>query len=322
MTKKFRKDFSAGLPLQITKHISRMVAGNLLAIGESVKDFYNLIIPNILAANGSYLVWDLDGEIFKRTADAMKEKGYKIYEIGMKNKDKYIKSLFLRKPDLFFEDRVVIYVQSPISTMPGFLDLLLLDECKLLCGQHLTIMVSDLGKCYQPELLWKLTTCSQEQILSVIHADSLLLKNFSQKESEFILDSYKYKLFLDNKNDESISYLNTILPAFASSDDVLYSDRRCVQDKYMPRATDVTILENFRDMENDDCLLVEDKDSFIFDKKKYIVPNETFEKEEDIKGNPCVEPEEGISTGNRLLTAAFIAASACMLLSIIKKRRK
>lgn len=322
MTQKFRKDFSAGLPFQITKHISRMVAGNLLAIGESMKDFYNLIIPNILAANGSYLVWDFDGEIFKITADAMKDKGYKIYEVGMKNKDKYIKSLFLRKPDLFFEDRVVIYVQNASSTFPGFLDLLLLDDCKLLCGQHLTIMISDLVKCYQPELLWKLVTCGQEQILSVIHADNLLLKNFSQKESMFILDSSKYKLFLDNKNDECISYLNAILPAFASSDDVIYYDSRCLQEKDISAATDVMILEKFRDMENGDCLLVEDKDSFIFDNKKRFIPDEAYENEESPKGNPCVEPEEGISTGSRLLTAAFIAASVCMLLSIIKKRRK
>ena len=86
--------------------------------------------------------------------------------------------------------------------------------------------------------------------MPVIHADNLLLKNFSQKESMFILDSSKYKLFLDNKNDECISYLNAILPAFASSDDVIYYDRRCLQEKDTSAATDVMILEKFRDMEN------------------------------------------------------------------------
>ena len=75
-------------------------------------------------------------------------------------------------------------------------------------------------------------------------------------------------------------------------------------------------------MENGDCLLVEDKDSFIFDNKKRFIPDEAYENEESPKGNPCVEPEEGIFTGSRLLTAVFIATSACMLLSIIKKRRK
>lgn len=79
MTDLFRTDFSAGLPLQISKHIARLVSGNLLAVGGTADEVRDLIVLNLLAANGSYLVLDYNGKISEATAGRMKAKGYQVY---------------------------------------------------------------------------------------------------------------------------------------------------------------------------------------------------------------------------------------------------
>ena len=66
MTDLFRTDFSAGLPLQISKHIARLVSGNLLAVGGTADEVRDLIVLNLLAANGSYLVWIITGRSVKQ----------------------------------------------------------------------------------------------------------------------------------------------------------------------------------------------------------------------------------------------------------------
>ena len=107
MTDNYRKDFTAGIPLQITKHISRMVSGCLLAVGGTMNEVNSLIIANLFAANGSYLVWDYDRKISEATKGIMETKGYKIYEIDALERKKYNSciELIVRKPKMFFDDK-------------------------------------------------------------------------------------------------------------------------------------------------------------------------------------------------------------------------
>ena len=142
MTDLFRTDFSAGLPLQISKHIARLVSGNLLAVGGTADEVRDLIVLNLLAANGSYLVWDYNGKISEATAGRMKAKGYQVYEVDPLNK-KYCScvELLVCKPKMFFEDKVVIYLKHPCPcSTPRFVDMLL--RGKYLHGQHLTLIAN------------------------------------------------------------------------------------------------------------------------------------------------------------------------------------
>ena len=126
MTDLFRTDFSAGLPLQISKHIARLVSGNLLAVGGTADEVRDLIVLNLLAANGSYLVLDYNGKISEATAGRMKAKGYQVYEVDPLNK-KYCScvELLVCKPKMFFEDKVVIYLKHPCPcSTPRFVDML------------------------------------------------------------------------------------------------------------------------------------------------------------------------------------------------------
>ena len=298
MTDNFRKDFTAGIPLQITKHISRMVSGCLLAVGGTMNEVNSLIIANLLAANGSYLVWDYDRKISEATKGIMETKGYKIYEIDVLEIKKYTSciELIVRKPKMFFDDKVVIYMETPCPhSTPKFIDMLLRD--KYLYGQHLTLLASG----FDPEYsyLWD-NPYDESQMSAIVHIDSL------DAVDEDILDYCKYKLFMDNHHDSSISYLNKIIPAFASFNDVYLADCRDPEKEYSHIAADVKILEGFRDMEKDDCLFVEDGKSFIFDEKKVWAPA----KEEPVKPD---------YTGT-ILTAALIASAACLLLSIAKRK--
>ena len=206
MTDLFRTDFSAGLPLQISKHIARLVSGNLLAVGGTADEVRDLIVLNLLAANGSYLVWDYNGKISEATAGRMKAKGYQVYEVDPLNK-KYCScvELLVCKPKMFFEDKVVIYLKHPCPcSTPRFVDMLL--RGKYLHGQHLTLIANGFDPDYF--YMWD-KGYDESQLSAFVHIDSLA------DADETIINSCDYKLFLDNSDDSSISYLNKIIPVFA-----------------------------------------------------------------------------------------------------------
>lgn len=298
MTDLFRTDFSAGLPLQISKHIARLVSGNLLAVGGTADEVRDLIVLNLLAANGSYLVWDYNGKISEATAGRMKAKGYQVYEVDPLNK-KYCScvELLVCKPKMFFEDKVVIYLKHscPCST-PRFVDMLL--RGKYLHGQHLTLIANGFDPDYS--YMWD-KGYDESQLSAFVHIDSLA------DADETIINSCDYKLFLDNSDDSSISYLNKIIPVFASFKDINLADYRDVKTSHGSAAVDVKILEGFRDMDKDDCLFVENGKTFIFDKKKTWKP----------------EIEEGLKpdhTGQ--LLAALLAGTAAGILLFMTKRKR
>jgi len=141
----------------------------------------------------------------------------------------------------------------------------------------------------------------ESQLSAFVHIDSLA------DADETIINSCDYKLFLDNSDDSSISYLNKIIPVFASFKDINLADYRDVKTSHGSAAVDVKILEGFRDMDKDDCLFVENGKTFIFDKKKTWKP----------------EIEEGLKpdhTGQ--LLAALLAGTAAGILLFMTKRKR
>lgn len=310
----FKRDFSAGVPLQITQHINRMVAGNLLAVGGSLHDvLLRLFIPNLLAANGSYIVWDEHGEIYHRTEGAMKDMGYTVYVVDDDSRCGYSSclDLFIRKPNLFKNDRVVIYVlKERMGDSMMFMSKLKADDHHMLYGQHLTMITSDSS--LHLELPWMelffprmLLDLNPSYVSTVVHVETL--DSFSKEDLSVLMGECRYKLFLDNSS--GISYLNRIIPVFASCEDVSFSDLREGIAKKCTNAPDVKVLEEFRDMEEGDCLFVEDERTFVFDKVR------------DEANVPETKHQEEPLLIRRTFPVLLTAVAAGVLIAAIEKKR-
>lgn len=321
MTYNYNKDNSTGNPFQITKNLIKKDEGNLFVVGGTENEVFSLIVSSLLSANGSYLVWDPDCSIYKNTAEKMKEKGYSIYNTYDTGEFDSFINFFVYSPKLFLESLSVVYVHdSDLVQLSSLIKYLMDNDYRALYGQHLTILIGCLEKArLEPEFAWWLKKCKNEHISVVLHADVLLPECFHIETNLKILKCCKYNLFLDNKCDASISYLNKILPVFASCKDIYFADLRDEVKAYVSTSADVKVLEGFRDMDKEDCLFVEDGNSFIFDNKKNIA---YCAGEASAKLNIDNSQHEGLDIKKNIIPAALAAVCGCIVFYALKKRKK